>query len=114
MAKRNRRWNHANFVALPRAWFHKSNCPEWAALSAAAKLLYTYLKACWNGSNNGQITLHYSQLHGVRGLSSSSTVSNASKELAKGGWINKTELGGLHRKAIKYELTGKHDPYLQW
>ena len=113
MGKKNRRWKHANFVALPREWFHKSNCPEWKALSAAAKLLYEYLKAGWNGSNNGQITLHYSQLRGVKGISSSSTISKAFKELEQTGWINKSALGGLYRKTNQYELTGKHDPYLQ-
>ncbi len=113
MGKRKRRWPNANFVAIPRHWLHKDQCPEWKALSASAKLLYIYLKACWNGRNNGEITLHYSQLRGVTGLSSSATVSRAFKDLESGGWIRRKDLGGLYRKSNHYELTGKYDPYLQ-
>jgi hypothetical protein len=107
--KRNKRGGFNNFVMLPREWFCKSKSPEWTALSGSAKLFYTYLKSGFNGSNKDHITLNYSQLRGVKGLSSRSTISNAITELEKGGWINRTEKGGLCRKANAYELTGKYD-----
>ncbi len=112
MARNKYRYRFDQFVALPRAWFH-NRCPEWKALSGSAKLLYGYIKAGYNGSNNGEITLHYSQLCGVKGLSSSATIAKASRELEKGDWIHRAEFGGLPRKAVKYALTGKHDDCLE-
>ncbi len=88
------------------------NGPEWMKLSAGAKLLYVYLKNRFNGANNGEIALPYSALKGVRGLSSTSTISKAHKELEREGWVTRKNLGGMFRKINKYELTGKYDGYL--
>jgi hypothetical protein len=96
------------FLRLPMAFVH-GKCPEWKALSGRAKLLYIYLKGCYNGSNNGEITLHYRQLKGHRGISSSSAISNGLRELEKGEWIERVQLGGLYRKINKYRLTWKYD-----
>ncbi len=41
---------------------------EWKGLSASAKLFYIYLKGKYNGQNNGEIRLYYSELDGVKGL----------------------------------------------
>jgi DNA-binding MarR family transcriptional regulator len=103
--KRNR-----SFVMLGRRMLLKD--PDWKSLSAAAKLVYIYLKAKFNGANNGVIRLHYSELKGVRGLSSPSTISRSFKELENKGWIKRKKYGGLHRYFNEYELTGKHDDHL--
>lgn len=86
---------------------------EWKILKPAAKILYIHLKGKYNGHNNGEIRLYYSELKGIQGLSSPSTVSKAFKELEEKGWIKKTKLGGLYRSINEYELTGNYDDYLQ-
>lgn len=85
------------------------NCDEWKQLSPGAKVAYIHIKARHNGSNNGMISLPYSELETVRGLGSPSTVSKALNELEKKGWIRKTHLGGLFRYRNQYEMTGKYD-----
>ncbi len=101
----------ASFVMLDRRLLF--NEPAWRALSAPAKLVYIYLKGHFNGSNNGEIQLHYSTLKGIKGISSSGTVAKALKELEKGGWVEKTTRGGLYRHVSLYRLTEKYDslPY---
>lgn len=88
------------------------HCEEWKRLSLAAKLVYITIKAKHNGSNNGQICLHYSELKTVRGLRSPSTVASAFKELEREGWIKRTRYGGMFRSPNKYEMTGKYDDYI--
>jgi len=85
------------------------HCDEWKQLSPGAKIAYIHIKARHNGSNNGLISLPYSELETVRGLGSPSTVSKALNELVKKGWIRKTHLGGLFRYRNQYEMTGKYD-----
>ena len=97
-----------SFLQLPRAFIH-GKCEEWKRLSGRAKLLYIYIKGCYNGTNNGQIHLHYSQLKGHRGISSTSAIADSFRELEKGGWIERTRFGGLYRFNNLYRLTWKHD-----
>jgi hypothetical protein len=110
MAKRRSKKSNKSFVMLGRSMLLRQ--PEWKGLSIAAKLAYVYLKAKFNGTNNGSIRLHYSELKGVKGISSPSTISRAFKELEKKEWIKRTKHGGLHRYFNEYELTGKHDDHL--
>jgi hypothetical protein len=98
-----------SFVMLPRDMLYRQ---EWRKLSTAAKLYYIHLKAKYTGSNNGEIVLSYSELKGIKGLSSSGTISKAIKELEKKGWIRIRTLGGMYRHSNKYELTGTYDEYL--
>lgn len=100
----------SSFVMIGRGTLLRSN--EWKGLSAAAKILYLYLKAKYNGSNNGQIRLHYSELRGVKGISSPSTISRAIRELEQKGWLEITNLGGLYRRINEYRLTGTYDDHL--
>ena len=79
------------------------------SLKPSSALLYLQLKAKYNGSNNGDIKLYYSELKGIQGLSSPSTISNAFKELIEKGWVKKTEHGGLYRYSNSYKLTWEHD-----
>ena len=97
-----------SFLQVPRAFIH-GRCEEWKMLSGRAKLLYVYLKGCYNGSNNGEIHLHYSQLKGHRGISSSSAIADSIRELVKGGWIERAKRGGLYRYNTLYRLTWKYD-----
>ena len=83
---------------------------DWKELNPAAKLFYIHLKAKHNGSN-GEVRLHYSELRGVKGLSSPSTIAKAIRELKDKGWIGVTEIGGLHRHYNKYKLTGRFDDF---
>ena len=105
MARRGKR-KYGHFVGLSKKTLR---CDSYKALSAAAKILYFYLKGKYNGSNNGEIALHYSELKEVVGIKSSATVSNAFKELIEKGWVKKTKHGGLMRYQNKYELTWEHD-----
>ena len=105
--KKDKRFN--SFVAIPRKTLWNK---EWKELSSSAKILYLYLKAKYNGHNNGSIRLYYSELKGIKGLSSDSTISNAFKELEQKEWIRRTNLGGLYRRINEYGLTSKFDDYL--
>lgn len=107
IAKRRRKKIHEPFVMIGRGMLLR--CKEWKELSAAAKIFYVYLKAKFNGANNGEIRLYYSELKEVKGLSSPSTVSKAIKELEVKGWIRREKRGGLFRYNNDYSLTGKFD-----
>lgn len=98
-----------NFLMLGRDMV--LHCDEWKQLSSSAKVLYLILKAKYNGTNNGQIVLHYSELKAVRGFGSPATASRAFKELEKAGWITRDSLGGLYRISNKYGFTGRFDTY---
>jgi len=111
MTKRKARKLHKSFVMIGRGMLLRSQ--EWKNLGASAKILYLYLKAKYNGSNNGQIRLYYSELKGIKGLCSSATASKAFQELETSGWITKTKYGGLYRYFNEYKLTGKYDDCLR-
>lgn len=107
---RRRKYKHDNdppYFRLARELLYE--CKEWKELSPAAKLLYMYIKARYNGSNNGKIKVPYGDLKGSKGLSSPKTFSNAQKELIDKEWIIKTEYGGMFRYSNLYELTWKYD-----
>jgi len=95
---------------LPRKMLRSK---EWKELKPASKLFYIYVKGKYNGSNNGKIQLHYSELRGVKGLSSDPTISNSIKELEEKEWLRRTKHGGLYRYFNEFELTGKHDDSVQ-
>ena len=103
--KKNRLPGH--FVTLGKKMLFQES--EWKRLSASEKLLYIYIKAKYNGSNNGEINLYYSELKGIRGLSSPCTISKSILGLEKGGWIKRTQNGGLFRYKNEFRLTGTHD-----
>jgi len=111
MSRQRRRRNkpHKSFVMLPRKMLRSE---EWKKLSPAAKILYVHLKGKYNGSNNGEIRLYYSELRGIKGLSSDATISKAFRELEEKGWITVLNRGGLFRRINEYGLTGKFDLYV--
>ncbi len=110
-AKRKSNKRFHNFIAIPKKIL---NHKDWKELSAAAKLFYIHLKGKYNGTNNGSIRLYYSELKGVKGISSPSTISKARKELEDKGWIKREKFGGLYRYSNEYRLTGKYDDYITW
>jgi DNA-binding MarR family transcriptional regulator len=102
--KRNRRHGKgAPFVMLERDTL---NSQEWKKLSRPEMITYIYIKKNYNGSNNGEIPLKYTEL---KGIMAPATISEALKALENKGWIEKTEYGGLHRHYCLYKLTGKYD-----
>lgn len=107
--KKNSKFN--NFVALPRKMIRSE---EWKKLSLPAREFYLQLKAKYNGRNNGEIKLHYSEFKGNRGISSASTISKAILELEVKGWIERTRFGGLHRYSNLFKLTGNYDDHLRF
>lgn len=107
--KRGRDKRNNNFVMIPRKILQDE---DWRRFTSSAKILYIYLKGRYNGRNNGQIRLYYSQLKTVKGLSSPGTISHAFHELKEAGWITPTKYGGLFRHFNEYKLTGKVDDYL--
>mgnify|MGYP001167350570 FL=1 len=78
----------------------------WHNLSHSEQLIYIYIKANHNGSNNGEIPFTYSQ---VKRSFSSATISKALKGLINKGWLKKTEYGGLFQKKCLYKLTLTYD-----
>ena len=108
--KKYKRKRTPPFVRLERRLILRDE--NWQALSQGAKLLYLHLKAKYNGVNNGQIKLHYSELEKYAGFKSPRAISAAFKELIKKGWIKRTKIGGLFRYTNEYQLTGKYDDLL--
>ncbi len=103
MSKRHGKHKGPPFVMLERGML---NSPEWKGLSRTAMIAYIYIKKNYNGSNNGEISLKYTDLVGIM---APATISAALKELKAKEWIDKTQHGGLHRYYCKYRLTGQHD-----
>jgi len=98
-----RRKNSPPFVMLERSVL---NSLEWQSLTHSEMIAYIFLKKNYNGSNNGEISLKYTELKKVF---SSATLSKALKGLIKKGWIEKTKYGGLYRYYCLYKLTGAFD-----
>ena len=98
------------FVPLGKAlWL---NCQEWRQLKPGTRDVYAMLKAKYNGHNNGEIHLHYSELRGLTGLKCNKSISRAFRELETKGWIERTKIGGIYRYQNLYRLTGKYDKHL--
>ena len=91
------------FVMIEKDTFQKK---EWRELGRPAKLIYIYIKAKYNGSNNGDLKLTYCEL---KKEFASATISKALKELVAKKWIEKTKHGGLFRFYCLYKLTGIYD-----
>lgn len=107
--KRGRGYSNPPFVGLAIGMLRRNQ--EWRDLSASAKIFYIHLKSKYNGNNNGKIKFHYSELKGVKGCGNNHTISKASQELQKEGWISRTKIGGLYRYYNLYKLTFKHDDF---
>lgn len=111
MSRRRREYSPEPFVRLPKRLLLGNDAPAWWSLPAGARDLYCILKAAYNGSNNGSIVLLYAQVLRLKisGLRSSKAVCAAFVALESAGWIERTEIGGIHRHKNLYRLTGKID-----
>lgn len=114
--KKGKRDRYSSFVGLERRLFSRDRegqpkCPEFRQLSPRAVVLYLYLKAKFNGSNNGQIAFHYSEIKGANGYRSPKSIAAAIRELEAAGWIERTRFGGLYRFQNLYRLTGRFDGF---
>lgn len=113
MRKGRRDYARLPFIMLAKEMLFK--CPEWCALSSGARDVYLLLKGKYNGSNNGQIRLYYTDIKKLKisGLRSDKAISRAFHELESGGWTERTKLGGLHRFINEYRLTAKYDRFIR-
>ena len=96
MAKKKK---YSHFTPIFKDVFDR---PEWRKLGSSAKVIYMHMKLGYTGSNNGEIVLPYSSL---KDCFSSSTFSQAIKELVAENWIVVTDPGGLYKRCSKYKLT---------
>ena len=103
MSGRLRRSKGPPFVMLEKDTMVSA---EWKGLSHTEMIAYVYVKKNYNGGNNGEIPLKYSELEGVM---SSATIVKALRGLESKGWIEKTKHGGMYRYYCLYKLTGTHD-----
>jgi hypothetical protein len=108
--KKGRRDYYSSFVGIERHVLFK--CESWRNLSLRAKIVYLYLKAKYNGKNNGEIQLHFSELAALPGFNSRRAFYGSAKELEGAGWIERTNPGGLYRNPNLYKLTGRYDGML--
>ena len=112
MKKGKNDYRREPFVRMGRDIILKSDA--WHSFHARSRDFYILLKSKYNGSNNGQLALYYSEICAkkITGLSSHKGVSAAILELEQAGWIERTKIGGLHRWKNTYRLTGKEDRLL--
>ncbi|NQT73565.1 MAG: hypothetical protein HQ553_12485 [Chloroflexi bacterium] len=69
-------------------------------------LAYLYFKKNYNGFNNGDIELRYSEM---RYVMSYTYLKKAIDGLIEKGWVERIEPGGMYGTPAKYELTGKYE-----
>jgi hypothetical protein len=82
--------------------------PEWRKISSSAKIIYIYLRAKFNYKTLSEVTLTYSEMKDVM---STRTMSEALKELVKGGWIIRANYGGLFSGSSTYKFNGKYKDF---
>jgi hypothetical protein len=109
--KKYKRDRNTSYVGIERRTIFR--CESWRSLSLRAKLFYIHLKAHYDGTNNGSIELHFSELSAHPGFNSKRAFYGAAKELISAGWVTRTnsKQSGLYRNPNTYELTGKYDGY---
>ena len=87
--------------------------PEWKGLLPSEQGIYIFIKSKYNGSNNGDICFHYSELTDQYSSATIAKVLGGPKtgdgSLIKKGWLKKKMAGGRWRYQCFYELTGKYD-----
>lgn len=98
-----KRRSYPPFVMLERATLTSS---QWKELTRSEMITYIYIKKNYNGGNNGEIPLKYTEF---KDIMAPATLSKALKGLQSKGWVEKTRHGGLYRYYCLYKLTGKYD-----
>lgn len=104
----SKRWKrrYPPFVMIEKETLKR---PEWKGLSHTTKLIYIYLKANFNGANNGKIPFRYSL---YKDEFSPATISKALKKLEADSWIEKTRYGGMFRYYCEYSVLENRDRHL--
>lgn len=103
MNRRKRKGWGRPFVMLDKVMLRSD---EWKELATSSKIVYIYIKANYNGRNNGEISFKYSEM---KRILASATIAKGLKQLEVRGWIKRTKYGGLFRYYNLYRLTGKYD-----
>lgn len=101
--RKNRKKGGPPFVPIFKLVIYSE---PWKQLSHTEKLIYIHIKANYNGSNNGEISLKYDDLNDQYARA---TIKKALKGLEEKGWVEKTRHGGLYRFHCKYRLTLQYD-----
>ena len=86
--------------------------PEWKELSHIEKLLYIYVKAGYNGGNNGNIPFNYSKHEKEFASATIAKVLGGVRQkgtLIEKGWLEKERKGGRYRYKVFFRLTGRFD-----
>lgn len=100
------------FVRLEKSLLLRED--QWWILPPGARDLYLLLKCKYNGQNNGEIRLYYSEIRRmkIKGLRSDKGISAAFAILEQTGWIEGTRRGGQYRFKTDFKLTGRYDGLL--
>lgn len=86
---------------------HMATSDAWRSLSGAAVKVYVELRSRYNGGNNGDLSLSYSEAADLLALGKS-TIARAFAELEEKGFIKKTVEGQWYgRKAATWMATDK-------
>ena len=86
---------------------HLATSDAWRSLSGPAVKVYVELRSRYNGGNNGDLSLSYSEAADLLALGKS-TISRAFAELQEKGFIEKTAEGQWYgRKAATWMATDK-------
>ena len=87
------------FVAIFREMLKSE---AWEKLGNAARVAYIHLKAKCVSRNPGEITLSYNEMERFM---ERRTFSRAIRELEEGGFISRTQRGGLYRRRNFFRLS---------
>ena len=102
--RQGRRKGGGQFVPIP---YNMARSDAWRSLSGAAVKVYVELRSRFNGYNNGQISLSFSEAADLLAVGKS-TVGRAFAELEAKGFIKKTKQGHWHgRLASEWAVTDK-------
>lgn len=92
------------------------NSLEWKALSHVEKLLYIYVKANFNGNNNGEIPFNFSRYERTKENPQGEFTWRTLKKvlgkegsLIQKGWLERQLKGSRRRYKVFFKLTGKVD-----
>ena len=101
---KSKRKSEGQYVPLPYA---QLKSPAWRALSGSAVKLWLELHTRFNGSNNGHLTLSFTEAANILSMSKG-TVQRAYDELVDRGFLALVKQGNwYHRRAHEWRLTTK-------
>jgi hypothetical protein len=99
MGKARDKRRSSPFVMVYKDMLHS---PAWESLSNPARVAYLHIKADYNGYNEGNLKLPYSQAEKVM---DKKTFTRALRQLQEHGFIVVTEHGGLFNRCTTFALS---------